>query len=590
MKRQGTETSTIKIISSVWKRLNNRRKFQLLILLSCMVASSFSELVSLGAVVPFLTILSNPNKIWENKYITYIADLVGITSSNELILLAVIGLGITVTISGSIRLINLWVSNSLAAKIGCDLSCEAYQKTIYQPYIFHTKSNSSSFITATTTQIAKTVRALGTFLQVVSSMFVGAGIIIGLMVINASIAISAGVLLSCTYLLLSIIVRKRLRRNSIKIKRSEESQIKLLQEGFGSIRDILLHDEQKEYVDEYTGIDKPLRKLQAENDFLGGFPKYVIETIGFIGIFSLGYILVVTEGTESELIPTIGAFAMGAQRLLPALQQIYNGWARIKGASESINRVISLTNLKVPKSHEKTNKTMDIETYEMENIKFRYDDGGPYLLNNVNIKINKNDRVGIVGKTGSGKTTFTDLILGLLEPNSGTIYVNGERLNLNDNKTREMWQNTISHVPQEVYLSDKTIAENIAREPSIDEINMEKLYLSAKKANIHSFIESMNKGYLSKAGEQGIQLSGGQKQRIGIARALYRDTKVLVLDEATSALDSETEEEVMNAIEGLGDELIIVIVAHKRNTLKLCNKIMEVKENTIKEIPAPGKN
>ena len=167
-------------------------------------------------------------------------------------------------------------------------------------------------------------------------------------------------------------------------------------------------------------------------------------------------------------------------RLLPALQQIYNGWARIKGASESVNRVISLTNLKVPKSHEKTKKTIDIETYEMENIKFRYNDGGPYLLNNVNIKINKNDRVGIVGKTGSGKTTFTDLILGLLEPNSGTIYVNGERLNLNDNKTREMWQNTISHVPQEVYLSDKTIAENIAREPSIDEINMEKLYLSMK--------------------------------------------------------------------------------------------------------------
>ena len=344
------------------------------------MASSFSELVSLGAVVPFLTILSNPNKIWENKYITYIADLVGITSSNELILLAVIGLGITITISGSIRLINLWVSNNLAAKIGCDLSCEAYQKTIYQPYIFHTKNNSSSFITATTTQIAKTVRALGTFLQVVSSIFVGAGIIIGLMVINASIAISAGMLLGCAYLILSIIVRKRLRRNSIKIKRSEESQIKLLQEGFGSIRDILLHDEQKEYVDEYTGIDKPLRELQAENDFLGGFPKYVIETIGFIGIFSLGYILVVTEGTESELIPTIGAFAMGAQRLLPALQQIYNGWARIKGASESVNRVISLTNLKVPKSHEKTKKTIDIETYEMENIKFRYNDGGLICL------------------------------------------------------------------------------------------------------------------------------------------------------------------------------------------------------------------
>ena len=213
MKRQGTETSTIKLISSVWKRLNNRRKFQLLILLSCMVASSFSELVSLGAVVPFLTILSNPNKIWENKYITYIADLVGITSSNELILLAVIGLGITITISGSIRLINLWVSNNLAAKIGCDLSCEAYQKTIYQPYIFHTKNNSSSFITATTTQIAKTVE-IGTFLQVVSSIFVGAGMYWsnGDKCINSNLC---GMLLGCACIL-SIIVRKRLRRNSIR--------------------------------------------------------------------------------------------------------------------------------------------------------------------------------------------------------------------------------------------------------------------------------------------------------------------------------------------------------------------------------------
>ena len=546
-----------------------------------MIASSLAEIISLAAIVPFLTILNSPDSIWENEKILKIASILNITDTSRLILIIISILGLAIVISGSIRLLNLWLSTKLAAKIGADLSCEAYNKTMHQSYVFHTNNNSSSFITATTTQIAKTVRALGTFLQVVAAIFVGAGIIAGLLIINASIALTAGILLGCTYFLLSLKVRKRLRKNSIEIKRSEGEQIKLLQEGFGSIRDILLYSEQPKYIDEYMNIDRPLRELQAENDFLGGFPRYLIETIGFLGIFALGYILLITDGAQSELIPTLGAFAMGAQRLLPALQQIYNGWARIKGASESIYSVITLTNLRIPINVDNTKKTIDITNYKMKNIFFRYSGSGKYLLKNINIEINKNDRIGIIGKTGSGKTTLTDIILGLLKPSRGSIYVNNQLMNLDDPKIKRMWQNTISHVPQEIYLSDKTIAENIARASNVNEIDMEKLYLSSKKANIHDFIMDMEDGYMSRAGEQGVQLSGGQKQRIGIARALYRDTKVLVLDEATSALDSETERDVMKAIEKLNKDIILVIIAHKKNTLKSCNKIFRIENNTV---------
>ena len=546
-----------------------------------MIASSVAEIISLAAIVPFLTILNSPANIWENDRIAKIANILSITNSSHLILVIISILGLAIVISGSIRLLNLWLSTKLAAKIGADLSSEAYKKTMYQPYIFHTNNNSSTFITATTTQIAKTVRALGTFLQVIAAIFVGAGIIVGLLIINASIALTAGILLGCTYFLLSLRVRKRLRKNSIKIKQSEEVQIKLLQEGFGSIRDILLHNEQTKYINDYMNIDSPLRELQAENDFLGGFPRYLIETIGFVGIFALGYILLITDGIQSELIPTLGAFAMGAQRLLPALQQIYNGWARIKGASESIYAVIALTNLRIPVNIENNKKTIDITSYRMENIFFSYEDDQKYLLKNINIEINKNDRIGIIGKTGSGKTTFTDLILGLLKPSSGNIYVNNKLLASDDLKTKRMWQNTIAHVPQEIYLSDKTIAENIARTTNVKEIDMERLYFSAKKANIHDFIMNMEEGYMSRAGEQGVQLSGGQKQRICIARALYRDAKVLVLDEATSALDSETERDVMKAIERLNKEIILIIIAHRKNTLKSCNKIFRIENNTV---------
>lgn len=580
LENQRTYKSTLSLILQIWKKLTKKRKLQLCVLLILIIASSFSELISLGAIIPFLTLLSNPDRILENIYVEKVANILKVTSTNDLAIITICILIVAIIVSGSIRLFNLLISTKLAAKIGSDLSCEAYRRTIYQPYQIHTQTNSSHFITATTTQIAKTVRALGTFLQVIASIFIGAGMITGLIIINAKIALSAGLLLGGTYFILSIVVRKRLTRNSIKIRRAGEEQIKLLQEGFGSIRDILLHNEQNQYVSDYSNIDSNLRKLEAQNDFLGGFPRYIIETLGFIGIITLGYILLITEGTESNLIPTLGVFAMGAQRLLPALQQIYNGWARIKGASESISVVISLTNQNIPEISKDTKNEVEVTSYRMQNVNFRYQEKKVDLLKDINISIKKGDRVGITGKTGSGKTTFSDLILGLLEPTSGKIYVNGVLLNSKDSNMKREWRNTVSHVPQDIYLSDKTIAENIAK-VAINEIDMEKIYCSAKKANIHNFIMDMNDGYYSKVGEQGIQLSGGQKQRIGIARALYRDTKILVLDEATSALDNETEKDVMNAIEGLQEEMIVIIIAHRHNTLKSCNKIFEIKNGTV---------
>jgi ATP-binding cassette subfamily B protein len=299
-----------------------------------------------------------------------------------------------------------------------------------------------------------------------------------------------------------------------------------------------------------------------------------MEAIGLSMIAALSYYLVrQPEGLEKAL-PLLGVLALGAQRMLPSLQQAYAAWAGIKGNQASVQDAITL--LQQPMPQLKSEASVDLAfrcEIRLGAVTFLYQPALAPVFNGLELTIRKGERVGIIGATGSGKSTLMDLILGLLEPSCGVLEVDGAKIN---SSTRRAWQSHIAHVPQAIYLADSSVEENIAFGIPPEEIDGDRVREAARQAQISDLIESMPNGYRSMVGEHGVRLSGGQRQRIGIARALYKRADVIVFDEATSALDNETEKSVMDAIGVLNPDLTVIIIAHRLSTLRKCDRIVEL--------------
>ncbi len=550
---------------------------QLGLLLVVMLASGLAELLSLGAVLPFLAVLSDPDLLWDQPLVKDLSVLLGVSDASQLLLPATLGFAAASVLAALIRLSNLWLNGRLAAAVGSDMSCEAYRRTLYQSYSVHLQRNSAYVINGTTIQIGRTVAALNALLQITTSTVVAALLLMGLLVIDAPVALGAAALFGAAYGLLAITSRRALRINGQKISEASTLQIKALQEGLGAIRDVLLDGSQSTYLQIYQKADRPQRQLAAKNTFIAGSPRFSIEALGMVGIAILGGMLVLQRGSGTAVIPLLGALALGAQRLLPALQQIYAGWASLRGYSVSIQAVLVMLNQPLPLVLSSAEPLPLREFIRFEAVRFCYGPDQPDVLNGLDFEICSGERIGLVGSTGSGKSTMVDLLMGLLVPSAGRILVDGADLHDPAHPERlAAWRSSIAHVPQSIYLADSSIAENIAFGVQKHQLNIVRVKQAAEQAQIAKFIEDNPKGYNAIVGEQGVKLSGGQRQRIGVARALYKKANVLVFDEATSALDSDTELRVMNAIEKLESGLTIINIAHRTSTLKNCDKILRV--------------
>ncbi|MBT8558169.1 ABC transporter ATP-binding protein [Polynucleobacter paneuropaeus] len=571
-----------KLIKALWQHLSRCRKYQFVALLGMMLISTFTEVVSLGAVLPFMAALTEPERVFAYPLVASMARTWGITSADQLVLPLTIAFGLAALAAGVIRLLLLWVSARVAYASASDLSIEVYRKTLFQPYSVHLLRNSSQVISSITHQVNEV--AFGVLLSLpalVSSLLLLIAILCTLMVINPVVASVAGLGFGASYILITFLSRHRLRRDGQRIAQGRAQIIKALQESLGSIRDVILDGTQSVFCNIYRNIDAPLRKAQGNNLFISVSPRYAMEALGMMLIAVLAYQLSRQPGGVATALPILGALALGAQRLLPALQQIYSSWTSIFGNQAALAAVVNLLEQPMPE-HSFQSDLPFLEfrkTITFQRVGFSYANDEHPVLNDLNLTIFKGSRIGIIGSTGSGKSTLIDLLMGLLKPTYGDISV--DDLPITD-LNRQSWQRMIAHVPQSIYLTDTTVAENIAFGVPFIEIDMERVQLAAQQAQIDSFIESRPNGYQSLLGERGVYLSGGQRQRIGIARALYKQASILVFDEATSALDGKTEQEVMRAIEGLSKHLTILIIAHRLTTLKNCTQIVELSEGRIK--------
>jgi ABC-type bacteriocin/lantibiotic exporter with double-glycine peptidase domain len=572
---ESSTPSTNALLLGIWTHLSRRRRNQLGCLLMVMLASGAAELVSLGAVLPFLAVLSDPEQLWHNPVVQMLASRLGLTSAKQLLLPATLAFVTSAVLVALIRLTNLWLNSRMTALLGTDLSCEAYRRTLYQPYEVHVQSNSASVITGNITQINLTVIALNSLLQVITSAVVASFLLIGLLFINAPIAVAGASLFGSAYGVLAITTRRELRRNGTKIAEASSQQLKALQEGLGAIRDVLLDGSQPTYLRIYQQADRPQRLLQAKNVFLGGFPRYALEALGMVAIAMLGALLVLERGSGADVIPLLGVLALGAQRLLPALQQIYSAWATLKGCNAAMQAVLAMLKQPMPTLGGKSVALSIREGIRLEGVRFRYVPEQPEVLRGLDLEIRLGERIGLIGSTGSGKSTTVDLLMGLLTPTAGRLLVDGADLHDPMYPGRlAAWRGVIAHVPQSIYLADSSIAENIAFGIPKHLIDIERVKKAAEQAQISNFIESRPEGYESFVGERGIRLSGGQRQRIGIARALYKQAKIIIFDEATSALDTSTEKAVIAEVESLSRELTLVMIAHRLSTVAGCDRVI----------------
>jgi ABC-type multidrug transport system fused ATPase/permease subunit len=569
------------LLIQLWRHLNRRRQRQFALIFCLMLISAFFEVVSLGAILPFLGILVAPDRVFSHPIFADIALGWAITSADQLVLPLTVVFAAAALMAGAIRILLLWVSIRLAFATGAELGTEVYRRTLYQPYQAHVARNSSEVISGITNKVDSVVfLVLLPFLTLVSSIVVLTAIILALLAIDPMVASVAAVGFSSSYAFITLISRRRLHNNSQRIAHEQTQVVKALQEGLGGIRDVLLDGTQPVYCDIYRHADHPLRRAQGNNACIGGSPRYIMEALGMVLIAALAYALSQQVGGLATALPVLGALALGAQRLLPALQQSYSSWASIVGSHASLADTIELldqpilTELLQPVPR----PLLFNKDIQFRSVRFRYSNDAPWVLDGVNLSIVKGARVGFVGSTGSGKSTTLDLLMGLLTPTEGELLVDGQPISGSHVRA---WQRSIAHVPQNIYLADATLAENIAFGVPLDTIDMDRVKQAARQAHIAHFIEMSPEGYQAHVGERGIRLSGGQRQRIGIARALYKQASVLVLDEATSALDNATEQSVMDAIEGLSREITIILIAHRLTTVRRCNLIVELEHGRV---------
>jgi len=541
-----------------------------------MLAASLFEVFSVGAVIPFLAAITNPEKIMSNPTTLTVMGWLNITTVGKLQLtLTVVFVAASLT-AGTIRVLLIWCNTRLSYAIGELLSREIYWRTLCQPYEVHLGRNTSVVITTIINKVGIVIASvINPALTLISSLILMTAISYILLFIDFEVTLFSFIGFGLIYLVIIKSTRNFYKRNGKVVAEKSTEVVKLLQEGLGGIRDILLDGSQKAHCKIFQEANHPLRRAQGGMQFLAQSPRYMIEALGMGMVAIAALVLTLQPQGIGGAMPVLGALAIGVQRILPLMQASYMSWSTLMGSKAAFTDVLEFLDQNIPVdiNKEDITKISFSKTIQLRDIIFSYSKDTKQILDNISLVIEKGSRVGIIGSTGNGKSTLIDLIMGLLKPDSGVIEIDGVAL---EESNLRSWQEHIAHVPQSIFLVDATIAENIAFGIPKNKIDLSRVMKAASQAQIIKDIESWSSGFETYVGERGLRLSGGQRQRIGIARALYKQADFLIFDEATSALDSETESAVMNAIDKLSPGTTIIMIAHRVTTLKHCKSIIEL--------------
>jgi ATP-binding cassette subfamily B protein len=571
------------IILKLWPHINKKLKIRVILLIIFSVFATFAEMLSVAALVPFLSIITQPEILFANKFLEPGIEYFQYSAPEELIEPIFYSFVILISTSAVFRFCLLWLETSLSSAIGIELKSKAYKLTLYQSYSTHLNRNSSVVIATITEKIrALVVSVIQPLLTIISSTIIMLGLVIVVFFISPELILIILSIFIPMFFVAAKLSKKHLLVNGKIISNNQDRVVRTLQESLSGIREVIMFSGAYEnFIGKFNNSSAALENANKINIIIAGSPRFLIETIGII-IFS---VFAVKFAPSENIIPMLGGLALAAQKMMPYLQKIYQSVSQIRSGSQFLADVLNLLEQSPHRkesvhSEEKINFS---EYFELKNVFFKYSRDDDWLLSDFSLRINHGDQIGIIGKTGSGKSSLIDLLFGLLEPDQGFLCV--DNVNIISDSQKLGWLKNISHIPQKIFLTDSDIWSNVAYGVPQDEINYKKVITCSKIACIYDSISTWPKGFNTIVGEKGIGLSGGEQQRIGIARALYFETDILVLDEATSALDVTTEKLIMQNISKMSKTKTIIIITHKTEILVNCHRVVELsKSGSINEL------
>ncbi len=560
------------------------RKLAGLLLIMIMIMALL-DMLGVASILPFMSVLTNPEIIQTNPILNKMFDIskkYGIQTDQQFVLILGILVFITLVISIAFKALTTYVQVRFIHMREYSISKRLVEGYLHQPYSWFLSRNSADIGKTILSEVGGVVgHGIRPLIDLIAKSLVTIAIITLLIIVDPKLALIVGLSLGGVYGLIFYFSRSYLRRIGKERLKNNKLRFMVISDAFGGAKEVKVSRLEQAYIKLFSGPAQNFARNKASASIIGQLPRFALEATAFGGILLLILYLIKNTGNFNNALPIISLYVFAGYRLIPALQQIYNSFTQVTFQSPSVEKLHDdLKNLKPFNTNNDKNTFSFDKKIHLKNIFYNYPDTSRTALKNVNLSISARSTVGIVGATGSGKTTTVDIILGLLEAQKGTLEVDGKIITKHNVRS---WQSSISYVPQNIYLSDDTIAANIAFGVNYKNIDQEAVEKAANIANLHDFIISdLPKKYQTTIGERGIRLSGGQRQRIGIARALYNQPKVLILDEATSALDNQTEKAVMDAINNLSESITIILIAHRLSSLRKCDKIFLLEKGELK--------
>ena len=542
------------------------------------------DLIGIASILPFVTVLTNSSLIETNVILNemyQVSKIFGVENSQQFLFALGVLVFVLLIISLSFKVLTTYAQVRFVAMREYSIGKRLLEGYLYQPYSWFLSQHSASLGKNILSQVAQViVYGMNPFIELISKSFVTIALITLLIIVDSKLAIIVGTSLAGCYVVLFYLVRTYVARIGKKSLENNELRFKAINHAFGATKEIKLGGLEQKYIKLFLNPSLIFAKAQASSQVISQLPRFILEAIAFGGMLLLILVVMTKSGSFNSSLPIISLYAFTGYRLIPAFQQIYAAFTQLSFVGPSLDKLYNdIKNLKSSNKKQDHGILSFNKTIAVKNIYYDYPDSSLTALKNITLTIPKNSVIGIIGQTGSGKTTLIDIILGLLEPQKGTLEIDGREITKQNLRS---WQRSIGYVPQYIYLSDETIAANIAMGVEIEDIDFELVKRVSKIANLHDFIiNELPKQYHTTIGERGVRLSGGQRQRIGIARALYHNPQVLVLDEATSALDNQTEKAVMDAVNNLSKDITIVLIAHRLNTVKNCHIVFKLERGQI---------
>ena len=567
-------------LKQLWQILSPLDKRKVIYVFILVMGMAFIESAGVISIMPFLAVLSNPNVVESNSYLKQLYDFTGAANKQNFILyLGFLSLFV-VMCSTVFKIVTQYAVNRFASLQRHYFSTRLLKTYLQQNYEFFIQRNSATLVKNILSEVDQLIWTM--ILPALSLMSYGVVLLsmIGILLLyDPLMAIATAFVLGLFYASIYMLVRKKLTQIGQEFTQANKERYQSCQEALAGIKDVMINNAEHGYIKQFEESSRVFARHIATRETLGQVPLNVIETVGYGCLIGLAMLLVVSGKEVAHILPVLGLYGFAAYRMLPAAQNMYRAISQIK-FSEQVLSVLkpefALEKDELKHIEKDSTQYLKFEnSIRLENISFAYPNRmeSP-ILNNFSLEVNKNASLGIVGKSGSGKSTLMDIMLGLLFPQQGKVYIDDVELTA-DNITQ--WRDLVGYVPQNIYLADKSIAENIAFGVAKIDIDLKRVELVARQAQIDDFIQSqLPLGYHTLVGERGVMLSGGQRQRIGIARALYKNPQVLFMDEATSALDTETEQAVNEAIQNLNGKMTMVIIAHRESAVAQCNQILKL--------------